>query len=369
MVKKEVILQVGPVYTEQISGLAISIPNTVRAIHDLGVTIALVTTAKKGTYDLNQPYPVFYFKNRNKKIKIIDLPKPYNEPTLIIFNSTYIPAHFALAQEAIKRGIPYIITPRGGMNIEAQKKKKVKKFLGNKLFFEKMVRSSSAIHCLTTAEEKELKGWQYQKSFVVGNGINIPKRIPKSKNKKNINFVYLSRKDVYTKGLDLLLEAIVKTQALLRKENIKIKLYGPGKPSECEYIDTFIKRHGIKDVVESHPAVKGEEKKNVLKDTDVFILTSRHEGHSMAILEALSYGIPCLLSTGTNSSKEVTNSMAGWEVKLNSQNISEGLTKVIKDKHKWVKMGENAKNHALANYEWSAIANKLIREYTEVSNS
>ena len=38
---------------------------------------------------------------------------------------------------------------------------------------------------------------------------------------------------------------------------------------------------------------------------DLFIHTFRFEGHPIAVLEALSYGIPCLLTPGTNMAGEV----------------------------------------------------------------
>lgn len=38
----------------------------------------------------------------------------------------------------------------------------------------------------------------------------------------------------------------------------------------------------------------------VLLQTDLFIQTSRHEGMPMGLLEALSIGVPCLVTVGTS---------------------------------------------------------------------
>ena len=48
------------------------------------------------------------------------------------------------------------------------------------------------------------------------------------------------------------------------------------------------------EVVKLNREIDEEEKRQILLDTDVFIQTSRFEGMPMGILEALSYGLPCL---------------------------------------------------------------------------
>ena len=62
------------------------------------------------------------------------------------------------------------------------------------------------------------------------------------------------------------------------------------------------KKH-LDDIVFYHyGAVFGKVKEKVLLDNDFFILTSRLEGHPMALIEALSYGLPCLVTQGSRLS-------------------------------------------------------------------
>ena len=62
--------------------------------------------------------------------------------------------------------------------------------------------------------------------------------------------------------------------------------------------------------------VYGDNKVKVLLDTDIFILTSRYEGMPMGVLEAWSYGIPCILSDGTNMINSDTLENSYWKVSL-----------------------------------------------------
>src|SRR5699024_3478305 len=136
--------------------------------------------------------------------------------------------------------------------------------------------------------------------------------------------------------------------------------------SDNNYINTYLSENNISDIVTSLPSVGGEDKRKVLEGASVFILTSRHEGHSMAVLEALAYGIPCILSTGTNVSAEISSLGAGWEVETNSNSIAEGLVKAIKDREQWVSMGDTGRAHAQSNYEWTVIGKKLLKEYKNI---
>ena len=72
-----------------------------------------------------------------------------------------------------------------------------------------------------------------------------------------------------------------------------------------ETLITKIEESGLEKIVLIKDEVYGEDKEKVILESDFFILTSRFEGHPMALIEALSYGLPCLVTKGSNMSKEI----------------------------------------------------------------
>lgn len=362
-----IILHVAPISNNKITGLSVSIPATVKALHNLGVQVALLTTSKQGRYENKDGYPIFYFKDKNKRIRITDLPAPFNRPNIIDFHSTYIPAHALLTKEAYRKNIPFIITPRGGMTLGAQNQKKWKKRFGNILFFNRMVKNAAAIHCLTENEANDVRLWKGE-IFVLGNGTSLPSKSDMANvgSKETIRLVFIGRLDIHHKGLDLLIHACGIIKGELYRRQVTIDIYGPEVNSSREKLLRLIERHGLSKIVNIYPPVRGSEKSEVLKSADVFLHTSRFEGHPMSVLEALSFGLPCLLTPGTNVSKEVISNRAGWEVMPDESSISKGILNILNEKDNLPNYSKNARELVEKKYVWESIARKTLLHYKDI---
>jgi len=120
------------------------------------------------------------------------------------------------------------------------------------------------------------------------------------------------------------------------------------------------------DVVEICGPVYDQDKEDVFRQTDVFVHTSRSEGHPMSVLEALSYGVPCLLTPGTNMSSEVALEGAGWEVELSPDSVAEGIRNALDSKLNLPIMSKKARQLVERKYTWNAAAEKSVGLYREL---
>ena len=87
-----------------------------------------------------------------KKYEIGNLPEPFNRADLFIFHEVYKLKFLKLAKKLRKAKIPYIIIPHGCLSQQAQNSKKLKKTIGNLLFFNKFIKKAKAIQCLSKKE-------------------------------------------------------------------------------------------------------------------------------------------------------------------------------------------------------------------------
>ncbi|MFG6119304.1 glycosyltransferase [Thalassobacillus sp. B23F22_16] len=365
-----IVLHISALSFNKASGLTTSVPALVTAQNkQYNITAGLVISKGEKPENWKVEIPVFQFKKDFFKFSLEDLPKPFNQPDLVVFHSTYIPVHAKFAKTLKKRCTPYIIVPRGGMTKKSQNIKPIKKMLGNNIFFKKMVKDSIAIHCLTRGESQESSHWD-KETFVVGNGMDLPDKIvrPHYKKKKQFTFTFIGRLDPYHKGLDILIEGCAIVYKELEIENCEIKIYGPDRQDSVKLLKQQIKKYNLEKIVEILPPVFDEEKVKVLQETNVFVHTSRFEGHPMSVLEALSNGIPCLLTPGTNISQEVSSAGAGWEVQLSPESVAEGIKTVLRNKEKVDEMSNNARELILREYTWDKVALDTVHYYLKLLN-
>ncbi|MEH3063232.1 MAG: glycosyltransferase [Methylobacterium radiotolerans] len=102
-----------------------------------------------------------------------------------------------------------------------------------------------------------------------------------------ITFVNVGRFD-YQKGQEILIDAFCELHAIRRNSRLRLVGYGKDEKALAEQID----RLGLSGIVtlESHP----DNPKHALYGSDVFVATSRWEGWSLAICEALRCGLPVI---------------------------------------------------------------------------
>ena len=292
---------------------------------------------------------------------IEDLPSPFSKPDIVIFHEVYSPEYLKLSKMLKKKNIPYIILPHGALTEEAQRKKWLKKKVGNLLLFNYFIRNAAAIQCLS---DRELNATVFGKQkFVATNGINLPSIQKKEFHKDETRFVYIGRLDSYHKGLDLMLEAIRLKIDFLKENHCHFDIYGPDYQGRYAYVENMICEKGVADLVTLHPAISGTEKENVLLNADVFIQTSRFEGMPRGILEALSYGLPCFVTEGTTLGNIIKQYDAGWSCATDAEAIAQTLKKAVCEKQSYYSKSKNAIKCVEQEFSWDSIVQNTIQQY------
>lgn len=286
------------------------------------------------------------------------------DPDLVIFHEAYRVEYLSLSRELRKKNIPYIIIPHGELNREAQKKKWLKKKVANLLLFNHFIENAAAIQVLS---ERELESTRHGKRKFIGtNGISIPDKQKEGFNSDKTKFLYIGRLDAYHKGLDIMLDAVALVADEMRKSKSTLDIYGPDHQGRYESVKNMINEKGVADIVTLHPAVSGEEKERVLLDADVFIQTSRFEGMPMGILEALSYGLPCLLTEGTTLGGFIKMNKSGFAAKTSAEDVSRAIKKALSDREEYPTLSENARDAVNKAFSWDTVAEECINSYKNI---
>lgn len=147
--------------------------------------------------------------------------------------------------------------------------------------------------------------------FSIYNGVNTNRYIPKSlysNINKNSNKIRVITVGVlgHRKGHYDLIEIAkkIKVEGL----NIKIILVGGG---EIDVFKSIIDNEGLEDFIELTGGISNLKKIELLQNSDIFVLPTYAEGQPIALLEAMSVGLP-IISTMVGSIPEVIKQENGF---------------------------------------------------------
>lgn len=103
------------------------------------------------------------------------------------------------------------------------------------------------------------------------------------------------------KAYDVLINAVAASQ--MRKNGWKLSILGDGQ--DCKKLKKLSEDRGVNDLISWEGHV--EDPYPYYLSSSIFIMTSKYEGMPNALLEAMSVGLPCIVSDTIDAVKELDN--------------------------------------------------------------
>ncbi len=162
------------------------------------------------------------------------------------------------------------------------------------------------------------------------------------------------------KGVDLLVAAF--QLVLQRLPHTRLMIAGPdyGRSSQ---IQVQIQAAGIGDRLLMTGPIFGTEKLAALRDAACFCLPSRHEGFSLAVLEALACRTPVVISPECHF-PEVAEAGAGLIPPLEPAAIAESICHLLSNADLRNHMADAAQQLVFTRYTWAKVAEQIVDAYS-----
>ncbi|HSH65915.1 MAG TPA: glycosyltransferase [Bacteroidia bacterium] len=278
----------------------------------------------------------------------------------------WVPVFSSIAVLFAKNNIPFVFTPHGAYNEVAMKRNSFIKKIYFRLFEKKILEHTGKIHCIGQSEVTGLKNiFKTNKTFLLPYGFKLSAQDPFiNDQKKELIIGFLGRLDIYTKGLDLLLDGFKG----FTKTVPDAKLWFVGDGVERPKLEKMIANRGLTNSVTLFGGKFGSEKDELLKKMHAFAHPSRNEGLPSSVLEASNFGVPCIVSKATNVSEYVNNYKAGIEVENeNAVDITNALMQI----HELWKSGSlltmkmNAQKMVKDEFSWEKLIYKFNKLYEQ----
>lgn len=215
--------------------------------------------------------------------------------------------------------------------------------------------------------EKDIlvKLYNAKKVYVLPNCVDLKDAasVNKKYNNDHIDALFLGRIEP-NKGIDYIYEAFGE----LNRMGFDFTLHFAGKESaKTNYIEKFSNQFGKKFLYEG--VVFGDNKKELLRKCNVFVMPSFFEGLPMSLLECMSYGlVPVVTNVGSIGSV-VKNGLNGIFVKVkDAHTIVETISRLTREQELIEKLGINAKETIFNEFCSEVYIQKLNKIYDTVKN-
>jgi glycosyltransferase involved in cell wall biosynthesis len=196
-----------------------------------------------------------------------------------------------------------------------------------------------------------------RESIIIPNGAHIPENIGSDQlaalGLEPGKYILSLSRIIRLKGIQYLIEAVNN----LPDSDLKLAIVGDG-----EYLPE------LKKLAANNPRIiftgnqSGDTLHQLYANAKLFVQSSEMEGLSIALLEAMTHGLPCLASD-IIANQEATAETAVYFKSKNVADLQEKLVALITDSAKLKSLGASAKRRAQENFDWGIISDKIIDVY------
>lgn len=307
--------------------------------------------------------PTFYFTPKLQAWLITNL----DQFDVVVIHGVW--TYFSLMGSRLcqKLNKPYLFFVHGSFDPWAINYHRLNKILYWHLLEKQNLKKSNGIIVLSQDEAAQVKRMGIIKPmFRARNGLLLPvqrvndaegvlaNQIPELSNHP---FVFYMSRLHPKKGLAVLLHAW--SQICSNHPEWRLVIAGPDEGGYLTQLISTVEELNLQHSVIFTGLVSGEVKAAFLQKAEIFVLPSFSEGVPGSVIEAMSFGLPVLITPGCHL-PEVAEAQAGLIVEPEKMVVAEGLECLINDSGLRKKMEKNAEELARQQFDETKVAAGLV---------
>ena len=287
------------------------------------------------------------------------------QPDIVHVHGCWDPQCAWVQKWSQKKGYKVILTTHGMLEPWIIKRNYWIKKLPALILYQKIaIRKADYIHVTAERERDNFRRLGYnEKVKVVPNAVNVEEIKRKDSWKRTKTILFLARVHMQ-KGVRFLFEATSALKNELR--GYKVVIAGEGAPSYIETLKQMALQSGVQDIISFAGGVYGEEKWNLFRKADVFVLPSFSENFGIAIAEALASGTPDITTKGTPWT-DLEKYNCGWHTEIGTLPTVNALKEFLQlDEQTLETMGRNGRRLIEEKYSTQSMADEMMKLYKMV---
>ena len=277
-------------------------------------------------------------------------------------------SHTRIASRIAASGTPTLIAPHGMMDSWAMAHASWKKELVWQLWEKKALNSACCLHAVCKAEADAIhERLPHIPVVLIPNGVSIPSILPDLRPKSPWDKIIPSDQKVLLflgrfhpkKGLEPLMSAWQSVLTEAKRKSWWLVCVGFGDDGKFQ---SQLENYPIERCLVRGPLF-GAEKAAAFRNSTAFILPSFSEGLPMAALEAMSFRLPCLLSSACNL-PEAFDCNAALRAEPDASDLIDSLLAIFSQSDADLEtMGENSFQLVKTRFDWKTVAKSTTNVY------
>jgi len=276
-------------------------------------------------------------------------------------HSVFLWPTYAAARAARRRGVPYIVSPRGMLvpGLVARKSRFAKN-LWISAVERRTFANAAAIHFTASVEWEAAKGISIPlpSPVVIPNGIELPPVVSGSRLPDTL--LFLGRIN-WKKGLDRLLDAVKAVPG------VKVIIAGNDDEELTPVLRAQAQRNGIVDRIDFRGPVSGAAKEELLRTSTALVLPSLSENFGNVVLEAMAVGMPVVVTPDVGLAADVASAGAGIVTSNLPEPLAAAIHTLLSDSGARAEMGRRGRALVEARFTWERVASQMEQLYLGVA--
>jgi glycosyltransferase involved in cell wall biosynthesis len=318
-----------------------------------GEAVATRTVAQTGRLRSSLRSPLAFYRTLRSEVK-------ESPPDLLHDHGVWLPSNAATALVAWQVGLPFIISTRGMLTDWALMHNRWKKRLAWAGYQKRVLRQADLFHVTSQEEVDVLRELGFgQPAAIIPNGVPLPDVTTEEQGTfDGHRALFLSRVHP-KKGLPMLLDA----WATVRPAGWTLDIFGPSEEGHRAELEEQAHRLGLEGAVQFSGPVADDEKWDVYRRADLFVLPTHSENFGIVVAEALAAGVPVLTTTGTPW-EDLKRHDCGWWVEPTEPELTAALREAVgaSDETRQA-MGQRGRSLVGDQYSWSGVAANMKAAY------
>lgn len=210
------------------------------------------------------------------------------------------------------------------------------------------------------ADELIAQGVDRERIFLVPNGVEIPEKTASPQKAGPVLYVGNFSQGTHWKAFDVLIQA----WSLVHRQcpDAQLHMVGGGDFSQWQRLATEM---GCEDSI--HFLGQVPDVSRQYETASFFVLPSRVEGISNALLEAQSFSLPCVVSDIPGNLAVVKNEVNGLVVPVNdSRQFATAILRLIDQPELTKVLGQAGRTRMVRDFSLESVANRLLAVYRQV---